>query len=88
MLLVGSAGQRANIDFQVAEVSDNILSLGTLLRNGFSISSVWNEQFCDASSKRPDDDDSIVSDQEQFENSSKACDTSRETGGREGRSRC
>ena len=34
-LTVGTHGQRANIDFQVAGISDNILSLGKLLRNGF-----------------------------------------------------
>ena len=33
-LRVGTQGQRANIDFQIANISDNILSLGKLLRNG------------------------------------------------------
>ena len=32
---VGTRGQRANIDFQIADISDNKLSLGKLLRNGF-----------------------------------------------------
>ena len=31
----GTQGQRANIDFQIADISDNMLSLGKLLRNGF-----------------------------------------------------
>ena len=34
-LSVVTGGQRANIDFQIADISDNILSLGKLLRNGF-----------------------------------------------------
>ena len=34
-LTVGTQEQRATIDFQVADVCDNILSLGKLLRNGF-----------------------------------------------------
>ena len=34
-LSVGARGQRANIDFQIADTSDNILSLGKLSRNGF-----------------------------------------------------
>ena len=34
-LSVGTGGQRANIDFQIADISDNMLSLGKLLRNGF-----------------------------------------------------
>ena len=34
-LSVGTRGQRANIDFQIADISDNILSLVKLLRNGF-----------------------------------------------------
>ena len=34
-LSVGTGGQRANIDFQIADISDNIISLGKLLRNGF-----------------------------------------------------
>ena len=34
-LKVGTRGQRANIDFQIADISDNILSLGNFLRNGF-----------------------------------------------------
>ena len=34
-LSVGTRGQRANSDFQIADISDNILSLGKLLRNGF-----------------------------------------------------
>ena len=37
-LSVGTRGQRANIDFQVAHISDNILSLGKLLRNEFVFS--------------------------------------------------
>ena len=32
---VGTRGPRANIDFQIADMSDNILILGKLLRNGF-----------------------------------------------------
>ena len=32
-LSVGTPGQRANIDFQIADTSDNILGLGKLLRN-------------------------------------------------------
>ena len=34
-LTVGTQGQRVNNDFQVADISDNILSLEKLLRNGF-----------------------------------------------------
>ena len=34
-LSVSTRGQRANIDFQIADISNNILSLGKLLRNGF-----------------------------------------------------
>ena len=34
-LSVGTRGQRANIDFQIADISDDILSLVKLLRNGF-----------------------------------------------------
>ena len=34
-LSVERRGQRANIDFQIADISDNILSLEKLLRNGF-----------------------------------------------------
>ena len=34
-LSVGTGGQRANIDFQIADKSDNILRLAKLLRNGF-----------------------------------------------------
>ena len=34
-LSVGTRGQRANIDFQIADKSVNMLSLGKLLRNGF-----------------------------------------------------
>ena len=34
-LTVGTQGRRANIDCQVADISDDILSLGKLLRNGF-----------------------------------------------------
>ena len=34
---MGTRGQRANIDFQIADISDNMLSLGKLLRNGFVI---------------------------------------------------
>ena len=37
-LRVGTQGQRANIDFQIADISDNIPSLGKLLRNGFVFS--------------------------------------------------
>ena len=37
-LRVGAQGQRANIDFQIADTSDNMLSLGKLLRNGFVFS--------------------------------------------------
>ena len=35
ILRVGTQGQRANIDFQIADKPDNVLSLGKLLRNGF-----------------------------------------------------
>ena len=31
----GNTGQRANIDFQVADISGNVFCLGKLLRNGF-----------------------------------------------------
>ena len=37
-LRVGTQGQRANIVFQIAAISDNILSLGKLLRNRFVFS--------------------------------------------------